>query len=87
MAVTITKQGGRSKVHPMSKGGRIRIRLRGDDRGFGNQGKYSRKPMLQRKRYGAKKSKSLNLTLKCKKCGKSWLMHGSRMKKVEVATA
>lgn len=86
MTVSIAKQGGRSKVHPMSKGGKIRIRLRGDNRGFGNQGKYSRKPISQWKRTGAKKSKSLNLILKCKKCTKLWIFHGARLKKVEIAT-
>src|SRR3989338_7440599 len=84
MTVTITKQGGRGKTHPMSRGSKARIRKRGDNRGFGNQGKYSRKPIASWKRTGAKKSKSLNLTLRCKKCGKARIMHGRRLKKVEV---
>ena len=87
MTVSITKQGGRNKTHPMSRGSQARIRKRGDNRGFGNQGRYSRKPISAWKRTGAKKSKKLNLTIKCKKCGKSWLIHGRRLKKVEMLTA
>ncbi|MFH1638301.1 MAG: 50S ribosomal protein L44e [Candidatus Woesearchaeota archaeon] len=86
MAVSISKQMGKNAVHTMTKGSRQRMRLRGEDRGFGNKGKTSKGAMNKWKRYGAKKSKKLNLTLRCKECKKAILLIGSRTKRVEVVS-
>jgi len=71
----------RSTSHPLSKGGKVRMRLRGLRRGFGNQNKYSRptKP----KRSGSKASKKTNLKFTCSVCKKSTQAIGFRSKKVE----
>lgn len=83
--VSILKQGGRSKTHPMSRGSKGRARLRGLGRGFGNKGKWGSKPAITKsKMYGVKSSKKTNLKLKCEKCGKSVLMALPRAKKVEI---
>ncbi|MEA3378111.1 MAG: 50S ribosomal protein L44e [Nanoarchaeota archaeon] len=85
MTISIVKQQGKNKVHPLSRGSKKRIRLRGGFRGVGNKGSFSRGAINKWKRYGAKKSKKVNLKLKCKDCGKSILLIGNRAKKVEVS--
>ncbi len=86
MTVAVSRQMGKNAVHPMSKGSRQRARLRGEDRGFGNKGKTSRGAISKWKRYGAKKSKKLNLTLRCKECKKAITLIGNRTKRVEVVS-
>ena len=86
MTVTVTKQMGKNKVHPMSRGSRMRMRLRGSDRGAGNHGSTSRGAMSSWKRYGAKKSKKTNLTLRCTQCKMGITVIGRRARKVEVVT-
>ncbi len=85
MTVVQAKSRGKNKAHPMSRGSRTRMRKRGLDRGFGNQGSVSRGAISSWKRYGAKTSKKVSLALKCKKCGKSRLMVLTRAKRVEIA--
>jgi ribosomal protein L44E len=85
MAISISKQQGKNKVHPLSRGSKRRIRLRGGFRGAGNKGSFSRGAITKWKRYGAKKSKKVNLKMQCKECGKSQILIGNRAKKVEVA--
>ena len=87
MTITISKQQGKNKVHPMSRGSKRRTMLRGRFRGAGNKGSFSRGAMTKWKRYGAKKSKKVNLKLQCKVCKKSIIMIGNRAKKVEIAQA
>lgn len=83
VAVSQSKQRGRSKARPLSRGSTVRIKLRGERRGFGNLGRYS-KP-TKPKRTGAKTSKKVDLRFACKKCGKSIVQNqGFRMKKVEI---
>jgi len=84
MTVAQTKQKGKNKTHPLSRGSRVRMRQRGLDRGHGNKGSLSRGAISSWKMTGAKTSKKLNLTLKCKECGKSIIVVGSRTKRVEV---
>lgn len=75
------KSKGRSKSHPLSKGSTKRIRARGERRGAGNKGRYS-KP-TKPKRTGAKASKKTNLKYTCTECKKSSLQKkGIRAKKV-----
>lgn len=85
MTVSLNRQQGKNKVHPMSRGSRSRMKKRGLDRGFGNKGSVSRGAMSKWKRYNVKKSKKVNLLLKCSVCHKSMQLVGSRAKKVEVA--
>ena len=87
MTVTLNKQQGKNKVHPMSRGSRTRMKKRGLDRGFGNRGSVSRGAISKWKRYNRKKSKKVNLLLKCPTCGKIQVMIGQRAKKIEVAHA
>lgn len=87
MTVSQNRQQGKNKVHPMSRGSRTRMKKRGLDRGFGNRGSVSRGAMSKWKRYNVKKSKRINLILKCSACGKSQVFIGPRAKKVEVAHA
>ncbi len=86
MAVSQSKQRGKNKTHPLSRGSRARMRKRNLDRGYGNKGSLSRGAISSWKMTGAKTSKKLNLTLKCKECGKSTTVIGSRTKRVEVAS-
>ncbi len=84
MAIAQSKQVGRNKTHPMSRGSKSRLRARGLDRGAGNHGRLSRKPILSRKMYGKKTSKKTDLRYKCKVCNKSLPQNkGFRAKKIE----
>ena len=47
--VSVAKQRSRSSVHPMSRGGKSRLKARGLTSGPGNHGKYSRRPPKQQK--------------------------------------
>ena len=84
VAVMQSKQGGRNKTHPMSRGSQGRMKSRGLNRGFGNQGRYSRKAISAFKMTGKKTSKKTDLRYKCKVCNKSVVQKkGFRAKKVE----
>lgn len=86
MAVTQSKQMGRNKTHPMSRGSQARMRNRGLNRGFGNQGKYSRGAISGWKMYGKKASKKTDIRYQCKVCNKMLPQKkGFRAKKVELA--
>lgn len=83
--VSLLKQGGRSKTHPMSRGSIARSKRRGLGKGAGNKGKWGSKPPISKwKMSGVKTSKKTNLKLKCSKCGKSSLMALKRSKRVEL---
>ena len=80
-AVSLEKQGGRNRTHPMSK----RARKRGLGRGFGNLGRYGSKPAISKfKMTGAKNSKKANLILRCKECQKAQILTMPRAKKIEL---
>lgn len=84
MVVTQSKQMGRNKTHPMSHGSQTRLRARGLNRGFGNQGKYSRGAISSWKMYNKKGSKKTDLRYKCKVCNKMQTQSsGFRVKKIE----
>jgi len=86
MTVSLTKQRGKNKSHAHTRGSRARMRKRGLDRGYGNKGSVSRGAISSWKMSGAKTSKKVNLTLKCKECGKSIKVTGSRAKRIEVSS-
>jgi len=77
------KQRGRSAAHPMSRGSNSRIRARGQRRGHGNLGRYS-KPTSP-KMSGKKKSKRVAFIFTCAESGYSHQSNqGQRAKKVEM---
>lgn len=85
--ISLTKTGGRSKAHPLSRGNiKTRAKKRGRSRGYGNLGKWGSKPAISKfKRAGAKGSKKTDLRYKCKECKKSSVQRkGTRAKKVEI---
>lgn len=85
VAVNQSKQMGRNKTHPLSRGSQTRMRRRGINRGFGNQGKYSRKAISAFKMCGKKTSKKTDFRYCCKTCNKSIPQKkGLRTKKVEM---
>jgi large subunit ribosomal protein L44e len=63
-------------------------RAREGKKGIGNKGKYSKKPLSQRKRGIIKTSKGVDIRIECQVCKKQsiWNIEG-RYKKVEFSTA
>ncbi len=51
-------------------------------RGYGNQGRYSKKPVTQTK-MASKTSRKIDLRLECPECKKKWAMNRPRAKRVE----
>ncbi|MEM0379611.1 MAG: 50S ribosomal protein L44e [Nanopusillaceae archaeon] len=62
-------------------------RSREGKKGMGNKGKFSKRPISQRKRGLFKVSKGIDIRLECSKCKKKhvWNIKG-RYKKVEIST-
>ena len=82
--VTNQSHRGMNRAHPMSHASKIRVRLRGGNRGFGNQGRYSRKAISKFKMTGKKTSKKTDLRFTCSVCHKATTQReGIRMKRVE----
>lgn len=81
--VVQSKARGRNQAHPLSTGSKKRVRMRGERRGGGNLGKYSKPP--KPKMTGKKLSRKTDLRYQCSECKK---MHaqaaGIRAKKVEM---
>ncbi|MEK6940481.1 MAG: hypothetical protein AABW49_01105 [Nanoarchaeota archaeon] len=67
----------------LKKGSMLRLKKRGSGlAGYGNKGRYSRKPITQYKRTGAKLSKKVDLRFKCNTCNKTMVQSkGLRIKK------
>jgi len=80
----LVKAKTRSTTHPLSKGGRTRLRARGRMHS-GNKGKYSRPPVKKWKMYNRKTSKKVDLRFQCSKCKKKHNKSkgGFRAKKIE----
>jgi len=82
MKVSLNKARGRSTAHTMSRGATARLRLRGERRGHGNLGKYSKPP--KPKMTGKKMTKKTDLRYTCKECKKTSVQkQGIRAKRVE----
>ena len=78
-----SKARGRNQTHPLSKGSKKRVRLRGERRGTGNLGKYSKPP--KPKMTGKKLSKKTDLRYQCGSCRKMSVQNsGIRAKKIEM---
>lgn len=52
-------------------------------RGYGNLGKYSKRPVTQTK-MASKASRKVDLRLTCPECGKKWVLAYPRTKRVEM---
>lgn len=84
-AVSQMKPKGRSSAYPLSKGSDSRLKKRGQKRGVGSLGRYSKPPIARWNRTGAKTSKQVVLKLECKVCKKSSQMGKGRAKKAEMS--
>ncbi|MBM3199576.1 50S ribosomal protein L44e [Candidatus Woesearchaeota archaeon] len=79
-----SKSMGRSKTHPMSRGSKGRMRMRGLNRGYGNRGRMSKAAISAWSMTGAKTSKKVDLRFKCKECGKVFAQsQGFRVRRPE----
>ena len=81
--VAQAKKKGRGAAHPMSHGSTKRLKARGERRGAGGHGRYSRptKPKMS----GKKLSKKTDLRYTCKVCNKTQSINcGLRSKKIEL---
>ncbi len=79
------KNRGKNKTHPMTKGSKLRLILRGRITGFGNSGSFSRGAVNSWKRSNKKRSKKIDLRFTCTECSKSSTKRGGsfRAKKIE----
>lgn len=69
----------------LSRGSKYRAKKRGLARGYGNLGRYSKRPITQWKRVGAKTSKKVDLRLECTVCKKKHVFNSTfRTKKLEL---
>lgn len=72
-------------AHPLAYGSKTRAKRRGQARGQGNRGRYSKKAISKFKMTGAKTSKKTDLRYKCKVCGKTHMQKkGFRARKLEI---
>jgi large subunit ribosomal protein L44e len=58
-------------------------RVKRKRRGYGNKGRYSRRPVTQTK-MASKTSKKVDLRLTCPDCSKKWVLSYPRTKRVEM---
>lgn len=85
--VIISKKRTPFSTHHLAAGSKPRQKARGVGKGVGtgNAGKYSRKPIKQRKMSGKKQSTKTDFRYECKVCKKASIQsHGIRAKKVEL---
>ena len=68
----------------LTRGSKYRARLRGQARGVGNLGRYSKPAVTKFKRTGKKNTKKTDIRYECKDCKKMHMQRkGIRAKKVE----
>lgn len=83
--VSQAKRRARNQTHPLSRGSRKRLKLRGLARGMGNTGRYSKPAIASFKMTGKKVTKKTDLRYRCKQCKRmSVQADGIRAKKVEI---
>lgn len=82
MTASLMKQRARNSTRPLSRGSKIRVRGRGQRRGAGNLGRYSKptKPKMS----GKKLTKKIVVKFVCKECKKIHQARGVRTKKIEM---
>ena len=79
--VTLTKK---KNARSMTYGSKVRARRRGQARGKGNWGRYSKPAISKFKMTGRKTSKKVDLRYECKECKKQHVQkQGFRTKKIE----
>lgn len=77
-----SKKRAKGSAHPLTVGSKSRTRKRGQWRGYGNLGKYSKPP--KPKMSGKKQSKKTDLRYECTVCKKKHIQKkGIRAKRVE----
>ncbi len=72
--------GTGGKRGALTRGSKDRARLRGQNRGIGNKGKYS-KPAVSKFKRKSKTTKKTNIMYICEKCGKAKYRQGRRNKR------
>ncbi|MEK6847985.1 MAG: hypothetical protein AABX50_02595 [Nanoarchaeota archaeon] len=72
--------GTGGKRGTLTRGSKSRARLRGQSRGIGNKGKYS-KPAVSKFKRKSKTTKKTNIMYICEKCGKAKYRQGRRNKR------
>ncbi|MFH1915718.1 MAG: 50S ribosomal protein L44e [Nanoarchaeota archaeon] len=78
-----SKKRGRNAARPMSYGSTPRVKARGQRRGTGNHGRFSKPP--KPKMTGKKLSKKTDFRYLCSVCKKSSVQRvGTRAKKIEL---
>ncbi len=83
--VTQAKRRGRNATHPLSRSSTSRLQKRGQRRGMGNLGRYSKPAIASFKMTGKKVTKKTDLRYRCKECKRmSVQAEGIRAKKVEI---
>jgi large subunit ribosomal protein L44e len=77
-------QNKKKQPRTMTYGSKIRARRRGQARGVGNQGRYSKPAITKFKMTGKKSTKKTDLRYACKKCKKVHMQSsGIRARRVE----
>jgi len=77
-------QNKKKQASPLSRGSKVRAKLRGVAKGHGNLGRYSKPAVTKFKRTGAKTTKKTDLRYTCNVCKKaSCQKSGIRAKRVE----
>ncbi|MBI2573689.1 50S ribosomal protein L44e [Candidatus Woesearchaeota archaeon] len=75
----------RKAASSLSRGSKVRSRLRGLARGVGSHGRYSKPAVTKFKRAGAKNTKKTDIRYTCNECKKSSCQpSGIRSKRVEL---
>ncbi|MFH0867831.1 MAG: 50S ribosomal protein L44e [Candidatus Woesearchaeota archaeon] len=77
-------QNKRRNPRSMTYGSKLRARRRGQARGIGNMGRYSKPAITKFKMTGKKASKKTDLRYECKECKKQHMQKkGFRSKRIE----
>ena len=80
----VVSQTKKKNASSLSYGSKVRARRRGQARGKGNMGRYSKPAVTKFKMTGAKSTKKTDLRFECKVCKKMHVQRqGFRAKKVE----
>jgi large subunit ribosomal protein L44e len=83
--VSEAKRRGRNQKRPLSRFSGRRLRQRGERRGMGNQGRFSKPAISAFKRVGKKTSDKTDLRYTCQECRKTHVQQNSkRTTKVQI---
>ncbi|MBW2990362.1 50S ribosomal protein L44e [Candidatus Woesearchaeota archaeon] len=82
--VALAKKKGRNAAHPLSRSSTKRLKRRGQRRGKGSLGRYSKPAVTKWKLVGKKQSKKTDFRYTCKECNKTHSQkQGFRAKRLE----